>query len=73
MQDFEAGGMYKIKQARAPCTQSHHGFIKCTFIIAYYDDDDMTECTDEDLRYLNSVDGFIFSFFNCYWEAALGH
>lgn len=53
--------MYKIKQPRAPCTQSRRGFIKCTFIIVYYDDD-MTECTDDDLSYLNSVDRF-FCFF----------
>lgn len=29
----DTGGMYKIKQSRAPCSQSHHGFMKCTFII----------------------------------------
>ncbi len=33
-------------------------FIKCTFIVVYYDDD-MTECTDDDLHYPNSVDGFL--------------
>lgn len=33
-------------------------FIKCTFIVVYYDDD-MTECT-EDSHYPNSVDLFFF-------------
>lgn len=59
----EVGGMYKkkkVKQPRAPCTQSCCGLIKCTFIIVYYDDD-MTECTEDDWRYLNSVDLFFFN------------
>lgn len=52
----EAGGMYKRKQLRVPCTQPSRSFMKCTLIVVYYDDD-MTECTD-DLHYPNSVDGF---------------
>lgn len=54
----ELGGMYKQEQSRAPCTQTRHGFIKCTFIIVY-NDDDMTECTDDDSCYLNGVDLFL--------------
>lgn len=62
----DVGGAYETSQSTVHSAVVFN-FIKCTFIVVYYDDD-MTECTD-DSHYTNSVDRF---FKNFYWETALG-
>lgn len=50
----DAGGTYKTSQSTMHFSVVFN-FIKCTFIVVYYDDD-MTECTDDS----HSVELFFF-------------